>query len=42
MKYVNCPISDWSCPYCNQGGICMLENPEEECDDYYAEVGDNE
>lgn len=39
---VMCPTGDWSCPYCNQGGICMLTNPAEECDDYYAEVGDEE
>ena len=42
QTFVKCPTGDLSCPYCNQGGICMLENPREECDDYYAAVGDEE
>lgn len=42
MKTIYCPTSDWNCPYYNQGGICMLDNPAEECDDYYATVGDDE
>lgn len=29
------------CPY-NEDGICTMENPELECDDYYAMVGDEE
>lgn len=34
-----CPSMDIACPY-NDDGYCTLENPDENCDDYYAEVGD--
>lgn len=35
-----CPLSDWECPYYHESGICLLDNPKEECDDFYAETGD--
>lgn len=38
---VYCLTGDISCPY-NAEGLCTLENPEEECDDYYGAVGDEE
>ena len=37
-----CPTYDLSCPYCTKLGKCRLENPVEECDDYYAVMGDEE
>lgn len=40
--FFDCPMFDLGCPYCNQGGICMLERPYEECGDYRAKVGDKE
>ena len=39
---VDCPTADFSCPYYGARGTCLLENPTEECDDYYAAVGDKE
>lgn len=36
-----CPMNAQDCPdYCK--GYCMLENPLEECDDYYAMTADDE
>jgi len=34
-----CPTYDLSCPYCTKLGKCRLENPQVECDDYYAVMG---
>ena len=31
-----CPIEDYNCPYCDANGICMMDTPERECDDYMA------
>lgn len=36
-----CPAGDISCPY-NTEGVCALERPWDECDDYYGTVGDEE
>ena len=36
-----CPAGDISCPY-NTEGVCALERPWDECDDYYGVVGDEE
>lgn len=50
MKYFHCPVNDWNCPYYKDRaniegkkayGICTLENPYEECDDFYATHGDD-
>ena len=30
-----CPVNGWDCPYYKKGGICSLENVEDECDDFY-------
>lgn len=38
---VLCPAGDISCPY-NTEGVCSLERPWDECDDYYGTVGDEE
>ena len=35
-----CPINDWSCPYFSITGKCLLENPIQECDDYYYYAGE--
>ena len=40
-----CPVPGMSpedCPYCMPNGFCQLENPDLECDDYYAYTGDEE
>lgn len=42
MKEIKCPLYELDCPYCTFDGYCELPNPREECDDYYAEVGDEE
>ena len=41
---IECPVPGayFDCPYCNKYGVCTLENPANECDDYYACVGDEE
>lgn len=36
-----CSVEDVACPYWEKG-YCMLANPTEDCDDYYAEVGNKE
>ena len=41
-KVTYCPVGDFSCPYYGARGACLLENPAEECDDYYAMIGDDE
>lgn len=41
-KLVYCPTQDFTCPYCDANGVCMLDNPKRECDDYYAMIGDDE
>ena len=38
----DCPICDFECPYCNEDGVCWLEDPAMNCDDYYAAMGDDE
>ena len=38
---VYCPAGDISCPY-NTEGVCALERPWDECDDYYGVVGDED
>lgn len=34
-KYPNCPICDYFCPYCLASGECIIDNPIEECDDFF-------
>ena len=29
-----CPVNGWDCPYYKEGGLCTIENPVEECDDF--------
>lgn len=41
-KFIYCPADSWDCPYCTEEGACTLRHPEEECDDYYAVMGDDE
>ena len=31
--------AEWDCPYC-ENGFCQLSHPERDCDDYYAEMGE--
>ena len=37
---LECPIYDYSCPYCVRGDCCMEEmdgaNPKEECDAFFG------
>ena len=40
MKHFHCPVNGWDCPYYKDGGLCTLENPIEECDDFYGMWGD--
>ena len=35
MEKVFCPVNGWDCPYWNKDGTCSLENPAEECDDFF-------
>lgn len=36
-----CPVPGGfvDCPHCNLNGFCTLDNPKEECDDYYYYAG---
>ncbi len=43
--HVHCPVNGWDCPYFSCAPIpcqCMIENPMEECDDFYSIWGDCE
>lgn len=43
MKHFHCPVNGWDCPYYTdtpQKCLCTLENPIEECDDFYSVWGD--
>ena len=35
-----CPIEDYNCPYCNANGECMMDRPQDECDDFQAMYAD--
>lgn len=35
-KTVYCPVNGWDCPYFKTNGICTIENPYDNCDDYAA------
>ena len=34
MEKIYCPINGWSCPYFKDNGVCTIDHPEKECDDY--------
>ena len=36
----NCPIEDYNCPYCNANAECMMDRPQDECDDFMAAYAD--
>ena len=38
--HFHCPVNGWDCPYYKKGE-CTLENPYENCDDFYAMWGDD-
>lgn len=33
VEHIHCPVNGWDCPY-YKNGICQLENPYDECDDF--------
>ena len=35
---IACPVNGWQFPY-YQNGICTIDDPMYECDDYYAIMG---
>lgn len=36
-KTYSCPLDDFTCPYYDvEKGVCTIDNPMEECDDYAA------
>jgi len=35
IKYPDCPTFDFTCPYCLASGECIIDNPKEECDEYW-------
>lgn len=45
MKHYHCPVNGWDCPYYKDSEgeeycLCTLENPIENCDDFYSMWGD--
>lgn len=40
-KLYSCSALDFSCPYYEQG-FCNLENPKEECDEFFFEFEEEE
>lgn len=49
MKHFHCPVNGWDCPYFKnetiinsqkETCICSLENPMDDCDDFYSMWGD--
>ena len=35
-----CPIEDYNCPCCNANGECMMDRPQDECDDFITAYED--
>ncbi len=34
-NYTYCPVNGYGdCPYCDQMGICHIDDPQEDCDDW--------
>jgi hypothetical protein len=31
-----CPVNGWDCPYYEEHGVCICENVQDNCDDFYA------
>lgn len=31
---IYCPVNGFDCPYCGTDGICYINDPMEECDDF--------
>lgn len=47
MILYECPTDDFTCPYFQsandvENGFCTLENPYNECDEFYMAYGDLE
>lgn len=48
MKHFHCPVNGWDCPYYknsdekdpNHRCLCTMENPIEDCDDFFSMWGD--
>lgn len=34
-EIIYCPVNGWDCSYC-ENGICYINDPMEECDDFAA------
>ena len=32
---IYCPVNGWDCPYYEEHGVCICENVQNECDDFY-------
>ena len=41
MRHYHCPVNAWDCPYWQNGGICGLDDPMTDCDDF-ASVWDED
>ena len=35
-----CPTENYNCPWCNANGECMLDRPQDECDDFMTAYAD--
>ena len=33
--HIHCPAFDMTCPYCLASGECTIDNPKEECEEYW-------
>ncbi len=31
---IYCPVNGFDCPYCSVNGICYINDPMEDCDDF--------
>jgi len=38
MEKNYCPVNGWDCPYFGADGVCMMNDPYENCDDFAAMV----
>ncbi len=34
MKKIYCPVNGWDCPYYRKNGVCTIQNPIKDCDDF--------
>ena len=42
VQHCHCPVNAWDCPYWQNGGICGLDDPMADCDDFASMYDEDE